>query len=108
MNGKRLSDTIRTASAVNLRYSADLLNLAKRYVKDFSDALMADAEAETGPNREGFVRRPTLLVAGRTGELANAAFALTSSAGMTGTVSLKTVGDFADSKVRVKRPGARR
>ena len=35
MADHKLSNTVRNASAVNLKYSADLLNLAREYVRAF-------------------------------------------------------------------------
>lgn len=99
MPDHRLSNTVRNASAVNLKYSADLLNLARDYVRAFSAAL-------TTPGEETETKAPTrgapLLLAGRAGETANAAFALSSSGKLTGTVTLQVTGSFEDSEVRVE------
>lgn len=98
MADRKLSNTIRGASAVNLRYSAELLNLARDYVRDFADAVTAPVREEPDTPRS----RPTLLLAGRAGEVANAAFALAGSGRNKGTVTLKVEGDFADSEVTVE------
>lgn len=98
MADRKLSNTIRGASAVNLRYSAELLNLARDYVRDFADAVTAPARDEPDTPRS----RPTLLLAGRAGEVANAAFALNGSGKIKGVVTLKVEGEFADSEVRVE------
>lgn len=99
MADRKLSSTIRGASAVNLRYSAELLNLARDYVRDFAGALTAAADdaGEDAPRRQ-----PTLLLAGRAGETANAAFVLDGGGRLKGVVTLKVEGEFADSVVTVE------
>jgi hypothetical protein len=98
MADRKLSETIRTASSVNLRYSADLMNLARNYVRDFSAALTTPPADEPAPAPAG----APLLLAGKAGETANAAFAIRNSGKLTGTVTLQVTGDFADSKVTVE------
>jgi hypothetical protein len=99
MADHKLSNTVRNASAVNLKYSADLLNLAREYVRAFGAALTTTGtETETkAPATDA-----PLLLAGRAGETANAAFALSSSRKLTGTVTLRVTGSFEDSEVRVE------
>lgn len=96
MADRKLSQTIRNASAVNLKFSADLLNLGRDYVRAFSAALTTP-QPETRPEPS----RAPLLLAGRTGDTANAAFAISNSGKLTGTVTLQLTGDFADSKLSV-------
>jgi hypothetical protein len=101
MSGNKLSDTIRNASTVNMRYTARLLNLGREYVKAFSDALVAGAsDAENG----GSGKKPgaPLLLAGRTGETANAAFSVSGGASLPSTLTLKVNGEFGDTKVWVE------
>ncbi len=98
MADKKMSDTIRNTSAVNLKYSAELLNLGREYVRAFSSAL---TDGRTDPEPEE-VRRPPLLLAGKAGETANAAFAITNPGTMKGTVTLAVAGDFSDTKVTVE------
>ncbi|MEM7059632.1 MAG: hypothetical protein AAF557_18765 [Pseudomonadota bacterium] len=102
MSGKKLSDVIKSASAVNLKYSANLLNLGREYVSAFTDAMQEtlDDEVEGAPGPAAQAR-PPLLLAGRAGEMANAAFTMTSSSGPGGKVTLKAVGDFGDTKVSI-------
>lgn len=99
MADRKLSNVVRNASAVNLKYSADLLNLARDYVRAFT-AAVTTPNAETGA--KGSASRPPLLLAGRSGETANAAFAISSSGKLTGTVTLQVTGSFEDSQVRVE------
>lgn len=96
MADRKLSQAIRNASAVNLKYSANLLNLGRDYVRAFSAAL-TDAEPEAKPE---YSRAP-LLLAGRTGDTANAAFAISNSGKISGTVTLQVTGDFADTHISV-------
>jgi len=101
MADQKLSNTIRNASAVDLRYSADLLNLGRDYVKAFAAALTQPDEARADDSASQEPARPPLLLAGRAGETANAAFALNASSKMDGTITLQINGDFGDSKVSV-------
>ena len=106
MADHKLSNTIRNASAVNLRYSADLLNLGRDYLRAFTAAL-SQPEEEEQPTAAGSATaraapaRPTLLIAGHAGETANAAFTLNGSAKTAGKISLRVSGDFGDTKVTV-------
>ena len=96
MADRKLSQTIRNASAVNLKFSADLLNLGRDYVRAFSAAV---TNPEPAPKPEP--GRAPLLLAGRTGETANAAFAISNSGKISGTVTLQLTGDFADTRISV-------
>ncbi len=99
MADRKLSETIRSASAVNLKYSAELLNLGREYVRAFSTAL-SDGLPQTGEGKEE-PRRAPLLLAGQEGETANAAFTINNPGSLKGTVTLSVIGDFADTKVTV-------
>lgn len=100
MADRKLSDTIRSASAVNLKYSAELLNLGREYVRAFSSAL-SDGLPETGGGGGGETRRAPLLLAGQEGDTANAAFTINNPGSLKGTVTLSVIGDFSDTKVTV-------
>lgn len=99
MAERTLSGAIRNASAVNLKYSADLLNLGRDYVRAFTAALSEEAAQ---PDAGGAAPRPPLLLAGRAGETANAAFAIGNNGKLKGTLTLSVLGDFGDSKVSVE------
>jgi hypothetical protein len=99
MAERKLSDTIRSASAVNLKYSAELLNLGREYVRAFSSAVSDGLPLTGGQSEE--VRRPPLLLAGQEGEMANAAFTIKNSRNLKGTVTLLVTGDFSDTRVTV-------
>lgn len=97
MADRKLSQTIRNASAVNLKYSADLLNLGRDYLRAFTAALTSP-----GPAGKPEPSRAPLLLAGRTGDTANAAFAISNSGKITGAVTLQVTGDFADTQITVE------
>jgi len=101
MADRKLSSTIRTASAVNLRYSADLLNLGRDYIKAFSAALLEPGQEPSDKDAPVAARAP-LLLAGHAGETANAAFSLKGNSNLVGTVALEVTGDFGDSKVTLQ------
>jgi hypothetical protein len=98
MSGNKLSDTIRSASTVNLRYSAKLLNLGREYVKAFTDALAAGA-TDVAENGDGKKPGAPLLLAGKSGETANAAFSVRGGPNLPATLTLKVTGEFGDTKV---------
>jgi hypothetical protein len=103
MANNKLSDIIKSAAEVNLRYSANLLNLSKDYVKAFSKAVTNEMSSDEDDNApEPRPTQPLLIVAGRKGETANAAFAINNTSQMSGSVTLSINGDFADSKVTVE------
>lgn len=99
MAERTLSGAVRSVSAVNLKYSAELLNLGRDYVRAFTAAL-TDAAAQDGGGAP--TQRPPLLLAGKAGETANAAFAIGNSGKLSGTVTLSVMGDFGDTKVTVE------
>ncbi|RDH84490.1 MAG: hypothetical protein DIZ80_03150 [endosymbiont of Galathealinum brachiosum] len=109
MDKNRLSDLIRGATKVNLNYSASLLNLSKDYIKEMSDTITNESfynESRNGskddsekPDQTTTPERVPLIVAGRKGEMANAAFAVNNTSGMGGTVTLQVKGEFSGAKV---------
>ena len=102
MAQRKLSDAIRTASAVNLKYSAELLNLGRDYLRAFTEALTEGQETREPETRPPEAKRPPLLLAGKAGEIANAAFAINNPGGLKGTVTLTVMGEFADTEVSVE------
>ncbi len=98
MADKKLTDTVRNTSAVNLQYSAELLNLGRSYVRAFSSALTDGATTQEPED----VKRPPLLLAGKVGETANAAFSISNPGKIKGTVTLAVTGEFSDTKVSVE------
>lgn len=98
MSGSKLSDAVRSASTVNMRYSAKLLNLAREYVKAFTDALAAGVDDGGAPADDKPSSAP-LLLAGHSGETANAAFTVRGGANLPSVLTLRVLGEFADTKV---------
>lgn len=62
MADRKLSETIRSATSVNLKYSADLLNLGREYVRAFTSALTEGASQDAATQDTA---RPPLLLAGK-------------------------------------------
>lgn len=106
MSNQRLSDIIKNATEVNLRYSANLLNLSKDYIKAFGQAVAEGAQDQDRGDQGDVVKaapRPTqLLVAGTRGEVVKSAFAINNTSALAGTATLKVMGDFGDSKITVE------
>lgn len=116
MPNKKFGDLIKSAAEVNLRFSADMLNLSKDYVKAFSQAVTSNVgsvdeddnvpetrtESETEPKNDPRAAQSLLIVAGRKGESANAAFAVNNTSQMSGTVTLGIKGEFSNSVVTVE------
>jgi hypothetical protein len=100
MSNNKLSDAVRNASSVNLRYTASLVSLAREYVKALSDAITQGA-SDTEDDQEKPSGAP-LLLAGKMGETANAAFTVSGGANLPETLTLSTQGDFSDTKVWVE------
>lgn len=96
----KLSDIARNVTEVNLRYSASVLNLAKDYLQVMKDAVMVvPDEDEAGANIKRPAASAPLLVAGRKGEIANAALSVNNKAGRDGKVMVTCRGDFGRAKV---------
>ena len=97
---ERVIDLIKTATEVNLRYSAITLKLAREYIKEFDGVVRdgvagrpapAEAQAEAPPAPE---RRPPILLVGRAGGEASGAFMLSNGADADLTVALVVQGDL--------------
>ncbi|HZD52536.1 MAG TPA: hypothetical protein VE175_05775 [Woeseiaceae bacterium] len=100
----RLTDMARGATEVNLRYTASLLNLSRDYLRALGDTLMnpdaeegsAAAKHESARGRRGTV---ALIIAGRRGEIGNAAFSISNVSGKEGSVSVVCRGEFGKASV---------
>lgn len=114
MNDQKISDIIKGAAEINLRYSASLLNLSKEYLSEFTKVVRdreenteaddSEVKTATGTEKNTVPAQSTqnpglLLLAGRKGEIANAAFAVNNTSQMSGSVSLQLKGDFANCHV---------
>lgn len=103
-NKSKLSDMARGATEVNLRYTATLLTLSKDYLRALSDSLMTnlnDEEPDIAGQRTTRNRPKSapLIVAGRKGEVGNAAFSISNTSGRDGSVTVSCRGDFGGAKV---------
>lgn len=103
MNNQKLTDIIKNATEVNLRYSATLLNLSKDYLKAFGQAV---TEGQVGDAAAGQTRpapKPTqLLIAGTKGELVKSAFSINNTSDLEGTATLEVMGNFGDTDISVE------
>lgn len=103
MSNQRLSDIIKHTTEVNLRYSANLLNLSKDYLKAFGQAVVeSEQDQDQGDGVKATPRPTQLLVAGTQGEVVKSAFAINNTSALAGTATLKVMGDFGDSEVSVE------
>lgn len=94
----RVTDLLKGAVELNLRYTSTLLHLSKDYLKDANEVLSrpAPAPAPTPAPDAPAPERPPLLVVGRAGETANAAFAINNPTDKDMAVHLVVQGDVGD------------
>lgn len=118
MNQQKISELIKGALKVNLSYSATLLNLSKDYLREMSEAVISqqqsatpnarkqfdgdrDTQTPSSPKKPASDHRIPLILAGRTGETANAAMAITNTSGQSGAVTLIIRGNFPGMQVQM-------
>lgn len=99
----RMTELLKGAVELNLRYTSTLLHLSKDYLKDANVVLTRDpaAPAPTTPDAP-VAQRPPLLVVGRSGEVANAAFAINNPGEREMQVHLVVQGEVDERHVRVE------
>jgi hypothetical protein len=113
----RVTDLLKSAVELNLRYSSTLLYLSKDYLKEINAVLTQEPPAPApSPNPDAPAPSPAprapLLVVGRSGELANAAFAVNNPGDREMNVHLVVQGELDERHVRVDpsrlvlKPGA--
>jgi len=100
----RISDLVKGALELNLRYSSTLLNLSKEYLRDAGVVLtngtqpapseQAEAATASGP-------RAPLLIVGRAGDTGNGAFAINNPRDHDMHVHLLVQGELGEAVVRV-------
>jgi len=95
----RVTDLIKGAVELNLRYTSTLLHLSKDYLKDANVVLTREA-APAPPPDEPAPQRPPLLVVGRAGDVANAAFAINNPTDREINVHLVVQGELDERHVR--------
>jgi hypothetical protein len=98
----RVTDLLKGAVELNLRYSSTLLHLSKDYLKDANVVLTRDPPAPTSPDAPPVVQRPPLLVVGRRGEVANGAFAINNPGEREMQVHLLVQGEVDERHARVE------
>lgn len=114
MDNSKISDLVKGAVKVNLQYSASLLDLSKDYIKSMGVALATSASGTAQPDttkdrdqsdtsNKSSARIP-LIIAGRTGETANATFAVHNTSGVKGTVTMQYDGDFPGVTLEIEPP----
>ncbi len=99
----RVTDLLKGAVELNLRYTSTLLHLSKDYLKDANVVLSRGPEP--APPSDGQsptpAPRPPLLVVGRSGETGNAAFAINNPSDREMNVHLLVQGELAEPAVTV-------
>ncbi|HET9640764.1 MAG TPA: hypothetical protein VFP12_16335 [Allosphingosinicella sp.] len=103
----RIIDIIKSATEVNLRYSAVTLKLAREYIKEF-DGLVRDKVAGIDPDRPigetgapAPERRPPILLVGVAGTQATGAFVLNNTAEADLNVALVLQGDLGPARAEL-------
>jgi hypothetical protein len=100
----RVSDLVKGAIELNLRYTSTLLHLSKDYLKDANVVLTRGPQpspagkAEAGAMPES---RPPLLIVGRAGETGNGAFAINNPRDHEMNVHLIVQGELDERVVKV-------
>lgn len=99
----RVTELLKGAVELNLRYTSTLLHLSKDYLKDANAVLTRDppAPAPTTPDAPA-PPRPPLLIVGRSGEVANGAFAINNPGEREMQVHLVVQGEVDERHVRVE------
>jgi hypothetical protein len=99
----RMTELLKGAVELNLRYTSTLLHLSKDYLKDANVVLTRGPEAAppSGSEDPTPTPRPPLLVVGRAGETGNAAFAINNPSDREMNVHLLVQGELAEPAVTV-------
>lgn len=98
----RVTDLLKSAVELNLRYTSTLLHLSKDYLKDANTVLTRGPEPAPAPPDEPVpAQRPPLLVVGRSGEVGNGAFAINNPSDKEMNVHLVVQGELDERVVSV-------
>lgn len=99
----RVTDLLKSAVELNLRYTSTLLHLSKDYLKDANGVLSREVAPTPAPAPDAPpAQRPPLLVVGRSGEVANGAFAINNPGEREIAVHLVVQGEVDERHVRVE------
>lgn len=96
----RVTDLLKGAVELNLRYTSTLLHLSKDYLKDAGAVISRDDVPAPAPGPTPAPRAP-LLIAGKSGDLANGAFAINNPSEREINVHLLVQGELGDDRVRL-------
>ena len=99
----RVTELLKSAVELNLRYTSTLLHLSKDYLKDANTVLTKPPQpAPATPDEPVPAQRPPLLVVGRAGEVGNAAFAINNPGDKEMNVHLVVQGELDERVVSVE------
>lgn len=101
----RVSDLLKGALELNLRYTSTLLNLSKEYLRD-ANVVLTNGTQPASPERADAAAapagvRPPLLIVGRAGDTANGAFAINNPRDHEMSVHLMVQGELGEGVVSV-------
>lgn len=98
------TDLLRSGAELNLRYASALMDLSRGYLRDVTEIVRREPAAAPAPATPAApVARPPLLLAGRAGELANAAYAISNPTDREMPVQLQLQGGPAGVRVEPER-----
>ncbi len=98
----RITDLLKEAVEMNLRYTSTLLNLAKDYLKDANGLMTRPLNTERNTERSSPVAPPPpLLIVGRAGETGNGAFVINNPIDREIKVKLVVQGELDESSIRI-------
>ncbi len=99
----RVSDLLKGALELNLRYTSTLFNLSKEYLRD-ANVVLTNGTQPASPERAETAAtgaRPPLLIVGRAGDTGNGAFAINNPLDHEMNVHLKVQGELDEGVVSV-------
>ena len=99
----RVTELLKSAVELNLRYTSTLLHLSKDYLKDANGVIAREVAPTPAPAPDPPpAQRPPLLVVGRSGEVANGAFAINNPGEREIAVHLVVQGEVDERHVQVE------
>lgn len=96
----RVTELLKSAVELNLKYTSTLLHLSKDYLKDAGEVISREPAPAPAPAPSP-ATRPPLLIVGRSGETGNAAFAINNPSEKDMSVHLVVQGDLGDDRVQL-------